>query len=194
LISLKRGKGVIDNWSGASLLPSLLESINKIPRRHRFVFVTFTNEEEGMVGSKAYVQSLSKEKLRQISAMINIDSLAAGPTKIELDRADKRLATALDVIARALHLPLGVVNVHKVGRSDSDSFQDAGVPTLLIHSITQETFPILHSIGDRMDAVRMDDYYDSYKLLSAYLAYLDRTLNPSTPAASDFRSGVVAQQ
>jgi putative aminopeptidase FrvX len=172
------GKGVIDNWSGVSLLPSLLESINKVSRRHRFVFAAFTNEEEGLIGSRAYVRGLSKEQLHAISAMINIDSLAAGSTKVELDRGDKQLVLALDAIATTLHLPLSVVNVHKVGRSDSDTFQDAGVPTIMVHSITQETLPILHSMRDRMEAVRLDDYYDSYKLLAAYLAYLDGKLDP----------------
>lgn len=174
---VRRGSGVIDNWSGASLLPSLLESIDKLPRRHRFVFVAFTDEEEGMIGSKAYVRGLSKEQLHQISAMVNIDSLATGPTKVELDRGDKRLALALEAIARTLKLPLSAVNVHRVGRSDSDSFEDAGVPSISIHSLTQETFPILHTERDQMKAVKMDDYYDSYKLLAAYLTYLDIKLD-----------------
>jgi hypothetical protein len=74
---------------------------------------------------------------------------------------------ALGRIALTVHLPLNAVNVHKVGPSDSDTFQDAGVPTVDIHSITQETFPILHSMQDRITAVKFDDYYDSYKLLAA---------------------------
>jgi hypothetical protein len=178
----KRGSGVIDNWSGAALLPSLLESINKIPRRHQFIFVSFADEENGMVGSKAYVRSLSAQQLHKISAVINLDSLAAGPTKVELDRGDKRLVLALDSVSKTLDLPLAIVNVHKVGRSDSDTFQDAGVPTVLIHSITQETLPVLHSIRDNVRAVKMDDYYDTYKLLAAYLAYLDGKLDPESPS------------
>jgi aminopeptidase YwaD len=166
-------------------LPSLLESLSKIPRRHRFVYVCFTNEEEGLIGSKAYVRSLSKEQLHQIRAVVNVDSLAAGPTKVEVDRGDKHLVLALSAIAKTLHLPLSAVNVHRVGRSDSDSFQDAGVPTIMVHSLTQETFPILHSARDQMKAVKLDDYYDSYKLLIAYLAYLDGRLDlPTEPPAT----------
>jgi len=33
-----------------------------------------------------------------------------------------------------------------------------------------------------MEAVKLDDYYDSYKLLAAYLAYLDGKLD--SPAES----------
>ena len=135
-----------------------------------------------MIGSKAYVHSLSREQLHQISAVVNMDSLATGPTKVELDRGDKRLLQALSAIAQTLHLPLSAVNVHNVGRSDSDTFQDVGVPAITIHSLTQETFPILHSPRDRIEVVKLDDYYDSYKLLAAYLAYLDGRLD--SPAES----------
>jgi hypothetical protein len=176
------GKGVIDNWSGAALLPSLLESLNKIPRHHRFIFVSFTNEEDGLVGSKAYVHSLTKAQLKQISAMVNMDSLATGPTKVELDRADKKLVAALNTVAKTLQMPLSAVNVHSVGRSDSDSFQDVDVPAICIHSITQQTLPILHSGRDNMEAVKLDDYYNSYQLIAAYLAYLDGKLDAPAPA------------
>ena len=172
-----RGQGVVDNWSGCSLLPSLFQDLKDTPRRHRFVFIGFTNEEAGLVGSKFYVHELGREQLRKISAMVNMESLGLTPTKVELDRADKKLANALAAIAANLKLPLNVVNVHRVGRSDSDSFQDRKVPTINIHSVTTETFPILHTRRDQMDAIHLDDYYDTYLLVRAYLSYLDTTLD-----------------
>jgi putative aminopeptidase FrvX len=170
------GQGVVDNWSGCSLLPSLYQSLKTFPRRHTFLFIAFTDEEKGLVGSDFYVHQMSKEDVRGISAMVNMDSLGAGPTELELDRGDKRLANALATVANSMHLPWSVVNVHGVGRSDSDSFQDRHVPTLLVHSITQETLPILHTARDKMTAIHAAEYYDSYLLLAAYLAYLDATL------------------
>jgi Iap family predicted aminopeptidase len=168
-----RGQGVVDNWSGCSLLPSLFESLKDTPRRHTFVFIGFTNEEAGLVGSQFYVHDLSKEQLRKISAMVNMDSLGLSPTKVETDRGDKKLFKALNEVAGNLKLPLSVVNAHQVGRSDSDSFQDRKVPTINIHSVTNETWPILHSPRDRMSAIHLDDYYDTYLLVCAYLSYLD---------------------
>jgi len=35
-----QGKGVVDNWSGVSLLPTLFESLSSHPRRHTFVFIS----------------------------------------------------------------------------------------------------------------------------------------------------------
>jgi hypothetical protein len=168
-----RGKGVVDNWSGCSLLPSLFESLKVVERRHTFVFIGFTNEEEGLVGSKFYVHQLSQEARQTIRAMVNLDSLGLSPTKMEADRADTKLLDALSATAASFNLPLSVVNVHKVGRSDSDSFQDLKVPAICIHSVTTETFPILHTARDQMSAMHFDDYYNTYLLLRAYLAYLD---------------------
>ena len=57
------------------------------------------------------------------------------------------------------------------------------MPSITIHSITQESWPWLHTAKDQLTAIRMDEYYGSYRLLSAYLAYLDVTLDaPAVPA------------
>jgi Iap family predicted aminopeptidase len=171
------GKGVVDNWSGCSLLPSLFSSVRGTPRRHRFVFVGFTDEERGMVGSQFYVHQIGKEGIKGISAMLNLDSLGTSTTKLELDRGDKKLASALAVIAMKFNLPLSVVNVHRVGRSDSDSFQDRHVPTINIHSVTNDTFSILHTPRDQIDQIHLDEYYDTYRLVNIYLSYLDLVLD-----------------
>ena len=51
------------------------------------------------------------------------------------------------------------------------------MPAICIHSVTTETFPILHSPRDHLDAIHLDDYYDTYLLMRAYLAYLDQVLD-----------------
>ena len=168
-----RGRGVVDNWSGCSLLPSLFQSLKAIRRRHTFVFVGFTNEEKGLVGSKFYVHELGKEARANIRAMVNLDSLGLSPSKIDLERADKQLADALAAVAGSFKLRLSVMNMRGAGRSDSDSFQEIKVPAITIHSVTTETLPILHTPRDQMNAIRLDDYYDTYLLVRAYLAYLD---------------------
>jgi len=174
------GHGVIDNWSGASLLPSLFEGLHGKPRRLTFVFIGFTDEEKGLVGSTFYVSHLTKEDKSRIRAMVNIDSLGLSDTKIWLSRADKNLANAAAAIAHALNLPVSVMNVDKVGLSDSGPFLAARIPVIDFHSLTQETFRILHSSQDAFPALQMKEYVDSCNLLVAYLAYLDSTLS-ATP-------------
>jgi Zn-dependent M28 family amino/carboxypeptidase len=185
---VNRGKGVVDNWSGCSLLPSLFSNVQAVPRRHTFVFVGFTAEERGLVGSQFYVHQLDKPEISRISAMVNLDSLGTSTTKLELDRGDKKLANALHAVAVRNNLPLSVVNVHRVGRSDSDSFQDRHMPSINIHSLTNETFPILHTYRDQVDKILMDDYYDTYRLVDVYLAYLDLILDAPSGANDGQRS------
>ncbi|HEX8817714.1 MAG TPA: M28 family peptidase [Terriglobales bacterium] len=177
------GEGVVDNWSGASLLSSLYESVNSEPRRHTYMFIGFTGEEKGLLGSKYYVEHLTPAQRAKIVAMVNMDTLGVSPTKVWATHADQSLLTALDQAAGGMKLPLAEVDVDKLGDADSESFASAHIPRITIHSITQETWPILHSDRDRLSAVKMDDYYNSYLLIAGYLAYLDTYLSSASPTA-----------
>jgi hypothetical protein len=178
------GDGVVDNWTGASLLPSLLYSLSGQPRRHTFVFVGFAAEEKGLVGSAYYADHLTAEQRGRIEAMVNMDSLGLGPTEVWASHADQALLDALASIAAASRLPVSGVNVDNLGTADSESFARYHIPRVTLHSVTRETWPILHSWRDKLAAVKIDDYYNSYHLIADYLAYLDGELGmPSTPRA-----------
>lgn len=69
------------------------------------------------------------------------------------------------------------MNVEKVGKDDAMSFAERGVRTISIHAVTQETLPILHGIRDNFRAIKLDQYYENYRLIAAFLAYIDATLD-----------------
>src|SRR5438309_2338037 len=69
------GKGIVDDWSGASLLPTLYESLKGPPRRHTIIFVGFAEEEKGLVGSISYVKQMSPEARSHAKEMINLECL-----------------------------------------------------------------------------------------------------------------------
>lgn len=171
-----RGDGVVDNWSGASLLPSLLEALRSEPRRHTLIFIGFTAEEQGMIGSQFYVKSLSHEQRVHIHAMVNLDTLGLGPTEAWVSHADRLLVRALATVAHGVQEPVSGMNVERVGSTDSESFREAKIPAITLHTLTQRTLSILHSSDDRIKEIKFNDYYDSYKLVAAYLAYLDQLL------------------
>jgi hypothetical protein len=170
------GDGVIDNWSGTILLPSLAEFLRQSPRRHTFEFVGFAAEEKGLLGSRAYVKTLSKEEKTQIAAVVIMDSLGLTPTKCWPNGSTKELIIAAATIAQALKLEFTGVNVDKVGTTDSAPFKEARIPVLSLHSVTQETWTTINSKKDIWSALSWQDYYDSHRLVSALLVYLDRTL------------------
>lgn len=172
--------GIIDNWSGASMLPSLYQALAGRERNHTFVFVGFTDEEMGFRGSETYVKQMSKAQRSNLQAMVNIDCVGMADTKVWVQRADKLLLDVLSRVASSLELPLQGVNVNDVGDTDSISFASRGIRVIDIHSITQRNYELLHLGRDTPDMIEIDDYYDTYKLLSVYLGFLDITLGKDT--------------
>ena len=179
------GDGVVDNWSGASLLPSLLYSLSGQPRRHTFIFVGFSAEEKGLVGSNYYAGHLPAEQRARIDGMVNLDSLGLGPTEVWTTHADRVLLAPLAAVAAESKLPVSAMNVDNLGTADSESFTRYHIPRVTLHSVTSNTWAILHSPRDTLTAIRMDDYWDSYHLIAEYLAYLDDVLKPGTAAKFD---------
>jgi peptidase M28-like protein len=177
------GDGVVDNWTGASLLPSLLYSLDAQARHHTFVFIGFSAEEKGLIGSAYYADHLTPEQRARIEAVVNLDSLGLGPTEVWASHSDQSLLSALGAIGAATKLPVSVMNVDGVGSADSESFVPYHIPRITLHSVTQETLPVLHSPLDKLNAVKMKDYYDSYQLIAAYLAHLDDVLGRAAKGA-----------
>lgn len=170
------GRGVVDNWSGASMLPTILESLKGEKRHHTLVFIGFTNEEEGEIGSHFYVKQLTSDQIKKIVAMVNMDTLALGPTEVWASHADPGLVNKAFGLAQAMKVPLKVMNVERVGSTDSEQFREKNIPAITFHSLTNATFPILHSSKDDFAPVKMDDYCESARLIAAYVAYLDTAL------------------
>jgi putative aminopeptidase FrvX len=171
------GDGVVDNWSGASLLPSLYEAVRIEPRKHTYIFIGFTDEERGEVGSRFYAHQMTKEQVAATDAMVNMDTLGLAPTEVWASHSDKRLTGTLAYIGKQLNLPVTGVNVEQVGNTDSVQFSERRIPSITIHSLSQETWNahILHTPKDKLSAMRLDDYYQTYRLLAAYLVFLDQS-------------------
>ncbi len=184
-----KGNGVADNWSGASLLPSLYQSLSPKKRKHTFIFVGFSDEEEGFIGSRFYADQLTGKELSSIQAMINLDTLGLDSTRVWTSNSNPGLAELLSKVAARLQLPLNTMNVDEMGNSDGSSFRERGIPTLTLHSVTWTNLYILHSEKDQFKAIDMDEYYDSYKLIAAYLAILDRRELPLTAPEHDGKKG-----
>ncbi|MEO8100369.1 MAG: M28 family peptidase [Acidobacteriota bacterium] len=168
------GQGAIDNWSGASLLPSLYQSLKEAPRTLSFVFVLTTDEEKGLVGSSYFVRQLTKPQQGTSMANVNIDSIGLeGKTLVWASRADPKLVNDVVSVAAALKLPVGPMNIDQVGESDSRPFVDEKIPVIDFHSLTAKTLTMLHTKKDIPSELNGESYYNTYRLISTFLAYLD---------------------
>lgn len=172
------GDGVVDNWSGASLLPSLYEAIKNESRKHTYLFIGFTDEESGLYGSRFYARQMTKEQVAATDAMVNMDTLGLAPTEVWVSHSDKRLTIALAYIGKLINSPVRGENFEEVGSTDSEPFAERKIRSITVHSLTQETYDarILHTSKDKLSAIRLDDYYQTYHLLAVYLVFLDQYL------------------
>ena len=118
-----------------------------------------------------------EDTLRTLAAMPNVTLKAR---TLATGHYDHGMVALLNRVALSLQLPLHTMDVDEMGNSDGSSFRMRGIPTVTLHSVTWANLHILHSEEDKYSAIDIDDYYDTYKLIAAYLATLDqRELQPA---------------
>ena len=163
----------LDNWSGASLLPAIYQSLRSKKRTHSFIFVAFADDGKAPTGAEVFARHLTQVQLNHADAMINIDALGFSPTKVWTAHSDKDLVHALIIMVYSLKLPASQIDIAALGHKDSDPFATRHIPQITIHSLTQQNVTT-----GATTQFRPDNYYDTYRLLCGYLAYLDQSLKP----------------
>lgn len=163
----------LDNWSGASLLPAIYQSLRSKKRNHSFIFVAFADNGKEPAGAESFVRQLTRKQLNRTEAMVNVDALGFSPTKVWTAHSDKDLVHALIIMVYALKLPASQIDIAALGHKDSDPFALRHIPQITIHSLTQQNITT-----GATTQFRPDNYYDTYRLLCGYLAYLDKSLKP----------------
>lgn len=73
LDSVAAGPGANDNASGSSAVLELARVFAERPERERLSFILFGAEEEGLWGSRRYVDRVGPESARRLRAMVNLD-------------------------------------------------------------------------------------------------------------------------
>jgi hypothetical protein len=165
-----------DNWSGVALLPALYQSLRDRKRRHTFIFVAFADHGNDLAGAESFAERMSASERRHTEAMVNLDALGFSPTKVWASHSDKDLVHSLVVMVYSLKLPASQIDMEEAGAADSEPFAARHIPRITIHSLTQQN---LEGVATPF---RPNNYYDTYRLLCGYLAYLDVTLKPRSHA------------
>ena len=179
-IRAQGGKGIFDAWTSVALLPTLYASLKSVPRQHTYKFIGFASA-PALAGSASYLY-LKGDPARQdeTAAMIWIDFVGLGDLVAWGSRSDPNLFADLVSSAKALDVDLvsrdlsNAPTIHDMSRA----FRWAEIPTLYLHSLTLETERV---VGDRRwdlypETLDNEAYFESYRILAAYLGYLDKTL------------------
>ena len=133
LDSVHDGPGINDNGSGAA---ALLEVARLLAAEHpgaRVRFALWGGEEFGLLGSRAYVESLGTDARREITAYLNFDMLGS-PNFVPFvyDQADAAPGSSdiTDFLVEYLEeLGVGAERADLGGGSDHAFFAEAGIPT-----------------------------------------------------------------
>jgi Zn-dependent M28 family amino/carboxypeptidase len=77
LDSVPAGPGINDNGSGSAALIEVAEQMAKVNPRNKVRFAWWGAEEDGLLGSEAYVAGLSEEELDRITLYLNFDMIGS---------------------------------------------------------------------------------------------------------------------
>jgi hypothetical protein len=145
--------GADDNASGASALVALARAFAGGPRPARtLVFVAFTAEEAGLIGSARYVESLQPS---QVSSMINLDMVGRlGESGVTVFGSESA-AGLRDLVSRSAerHALALAFEDGMHGPSDHASFHAARIPALFFTTGAHDAY---HTPDDRSEALRAD--------------------------------------
>ncbi|MBD0322658.1 MAG: Zn-dependent exopeptidase M28, partial [Aldersonia sp.] len=147
--------GADDNASGAAGLLELAHVVSTEPWPNDVRFILFGGEEQGLLGSKSYVDALEGIERHRLRAVINMDMIARrnGPTPgvlIEGASVSRDLIDRL-VTSAATWTRLEVSTSLQPYASDHVPFIDAGLPAVLTIEANDTANTDVHSDRDVLD-------------------------------------------
>ncbi|MFQ5696282.1 MAG: M20/M25/M40 family metallo-hydrolase [Terriglobia bacterium] len=178
------GTGATDNGTGVSAVLEAARALQKLQKfglkpKRTIRFLLFSGEEQGLNGSRAYVEA-HKEEMSKVSAILVHDS---GPGRVETIGLNGNAQT-YDVLTETLAplrsmIGLQDLSLRTVRGSDHTSFNRVGVPgffCLQERAIYRRTH---HSQADTFDKVVKDDIVNGAQVLAVFaynVAQLDHLL------------------
>jgi carboxypeptidase Q len=166
------GTGATDNGTGSMAVLEAARALQKLgvkPKR-TIRFVLFTGEEQGLNGSKAYVNA-HKDEMAKISGMLVDDTGTGKVLTIGLMKnygARETMDRILYPLAKAKDVELAEPSLRTEGGSDHVSFDEAGVPGFWCVQDNVDYDRTHHSQADTLDRVRWDDLREGAQVLAVF--------------------------
>ena len=164
------GTGATDNGTGSMAVLEAARALQKLgvkPKR-TIRFVLFTGEEQGLNGSKAYVQA-HKDELAKISGVLVHDTGTGKVLTIGL-MGNYNVRETIDRVLYPMAEPLGIMepSLRSEGGSDHVPFDTAGVPGFWCVQEVADYDKMHHSQADVLDHVRWDDLTEGAQVLAVF--------------------------
>jgi Zn-dependent M28 family amino/carboxypeptidase len=164
--------GADDNASGVAVLLELARALAGRPQPRSILFVAFTGEEAGRLGSKHFAGNAGRYPVDGAIAMINLDTVGRL-------RERPLLALGTGTADEWVHILQGAGYVtgvavkpvaDDIGSSDQTSFIEAGVPAVQLFAGAHEDFHRPGDTADKIDAGGLVRVAQVLKEVATYLA------------------------
>lgn len=159
--------GASDNASGTAMLLYLAQYYAAHPQRYTMVFVAFSGEEAGLLGSAHFVQN-SPFPLGAIKMLCNLDIMGDatdGVTVVNATMHPKEYELLTSLNEKYNYLPI-IKSRGKAANSDHYYFSEAGVPAFFIYSNGGKGY--YHDIYDKPEAVTLTNIPGVAKILISF--------------------------
>jgi hypothetical protein len=149
--------GADDNASGTAVVLGLARSLAASPPARTLVFILFSGEEMGLLGSDHHVRHPSAVPVERMVAMLNFDMVGRLEGRhVLVGGVDTGSAFRALVEPAAKEAGLDVdLRPAGTGPSDHTRFHGAGVPVLFFHSGSHADYHRPSDTADRIDAAGM---------------------------------------
>lgn len=174
--------GADDNGSGAACVLTIARTLAATKPRGTIRFVLFGGEEQGLIGSKAFVRSLSPAERARIKGALIMDMTAfrknaAGVTLEGMEISRPLSDLAADITAR--YTSLKIERSFEAWGSDHVPFLEAGIPALLTIELDYPVNGNDHSPRDTMAIIDADQAAAIARANVAILATLNGLGTPA---------------
>jgi len=165
--------GANDNASGIALLLNLAKFYSTHPQRYSMVFICFSGEEAGLLGSKYFTENPLAD-LSKIRFLLNIDIAGTGDEGITVVNATEHpneysLIKTLNGSGQYLR---DIASRSKAANSDHYWFSEKGIPSFFIY--TRGGIKAYHDIYDRPETLPLTVHT---KLMELILKFNEQLIN-----------------
>lgn len=160
--------GANDNASGTALMLYLAQYYGKNRPKYNMIFLAFSGEESGLLGSKYYAANPLND-LKKVKFLVNVDMAGTGDDGIQVVNGSI-FTKEFDLLTKLNNAKnyLPAVKVRgAMNRSDHAPFYEKGVPAFFIYTLGGTT--AYHDIYDRYETLPFTKFNGYANLLTDFI-------------------------
>jgi hypothetical protein len=174
-IEYRKAPGADDNGSGSAGVLAMARALKDHSSHHDLRFILFGGEEQGLHGSKQYLESVTPEERKKIKAVINMDMIGTLniPQLSVLIEGGKNVSEpviqGLEKAAQ-VYTNLRVIKSYTPFNSDHVPFIDKRIPCVLTIEGSDVSNPNDHTKNDTLDHINYDLILEILRMNVAFTA------------------------